>query len=69
MTGMWLTRLWRDNWGWQLDREWGAAICSALVREDTPPACAIFVYVMGRKCKCDPLARGCMSALVANGLT
>jgi len=61
---MWLTRLWSDNWGCQLDREWVAAICSALVREDTPPARAIFVYVMGRKSKCDPLARGCMSVLL-----
>ena len=66
---MWLTRLRRDNWGCQLDREWDAAICCALVREDTPPDCAIFVYVMGRKSKCDPLAWGCMSALLASGLT
>ena len=58
---MWLTRV--------QDREWVSAICCALVREDTPPARAIFVYVMGRKSKCDPLARGCMSALLASGLT
>jgi len=64
MTGMWLTRLWSDDWDCQLDREWVAAICSALVREDTPPARAIYVYVMGWKSKCDPLARGCMSVFV-----
>jgi hypothetical protein len=52
-----------------LDREWDAAICCALVRLDTLPERAIFVYVMGRKSKCDPLARGCMRALLASGLT
>ena len=66
---MWLTRLRSDNWGCQLDREWVAAICCALVRVDTPPERAIFVYVMGRESKCDPLARGCMAALLARGLT
>ena len=69
MTGMWLTRLRRDNWGCQLGREWDSAICCAFVREATPPARAILVYVMGRKSKCDPLARGCMLALLASGLT
>ena len=29
----------------------------------------VLVYVMGRKSKCDPLARGCMSALLASSLT
>ncbi len=52
-----------------MDREWVATICCALVREATPSACAIFVYVMGWKSKCDPLARGCMLALPASGLT
>ncbi len=41
----------------------------ALIREAMPPACAILVYVMGRKSKCDPLAWGCMSALLASDLT
>jgi hypothetical protein len=66
---MWLTRLRSDNWRCQLDREWVAAICCALVRVDTPPERAIFVYVLGWENKCDPLARGCMSALLASGLT
>ena len=66
---MWLTRLRSDNWRCQLDREWVTAICCALIRLDTPPDRAIFVDVMGRKSKCDPLARECMSALLARGLT
>ena len=64
---MWLTRLRSDNWGCHLDREWVAAICCALVREAMPPACAIFVYMVGRKGKCYLLARGCMSVLLASG--
>ena len=63
-----LTRLRSDNWGCQLDREWVTAICCALVWEATPPARAILVYMMGRKSKCDPLVRGCMSVLLASAL-
>ncbi len=66
---MWLTRVQSNNWGCQLDQEWVSAICCVLVREDTLPARAFFVYVMGRKSKYDPLARGCMSALLVSGLT
>jgi hypothetical protein len=58
-----------DWWRVQSGLLWVDVICSALFRLDTPPERAIFVYVMGRKSKCDPLAWGCMSALLASGLT
>jgi hypothetical protein len=45
-----------DWWRVQIGRSWDDAICSALFRLDTPPERAIFVYVMGRQSKCDPLA-------------
>ena len=57
-----------DCWRVQVGRSWVDAICIALFRLDTLPERAIFVYVMGRMSKCDPLAWGCMSALLASGL-
>jgi hypothetical protein len=67
LSGMRMER--SDWWRVQNGLSWDDAICCALFRLDTPPERAIFVYVMGRKSECDPLAWGCMSALLASGLT
>ncbi len=68
LTGMWQARVQSNIWSCHRDREWVTAICCALIRMGPPPGRAIFVFVMGRKIKYDPLAQGCMLALRGRGL-